>query len=131
MPQKPESRFKERVARDLKALAPKLWFVKIQQVSIRGIPDFLINANGRFLALELKSNPKSPVSPLQEWTLKEIARTNGIALITFPSNWSDTYALIQEMVSEPDEGEEFDLNEDPDSRIVEIDWDRVSKKVRN
>ena len=131
MPQKPETRFKLRVASDLKKL-PRTWFVKIQQVAIRGIPDFLLCINGRFVALELKAHPQAHVSPLQDWTLKEIARTGGIALITFPSNWSDTYLLLQEVAGDESEDDaSYEEEDDPDSRVIEVNSEKVSKKMKN
>ncbi len=133
MPQKPESRFKEIVARDLKTL-PYTWFVKVQQLSIRGTPDFLCCIRGKFVALELKSTPKSAISPLQDWTLKEIANNYGLALIAYPGNWNNTFMLLEEIandVSMGEDGENEDPNEDPDSKLIQVDYDRVNKKVRN
>ncbi len=101
MAKKPETRFKEYVIRDLKKL-PNTWFSKIQQVAICGIPDFLMCINGKFIALELKASKKESPTPLQQWELESIAHSGGLAFITYPENWENTYEYLKDLAKEPD-----------------------------
>ena len=91
----PETLFKERVLKDLRAL-PRTWAVKIQQVAIRGTPDILCSMNGYFVALELKASEKAKIDELQMYTISMIANSNAIALITFPANWPLTLAFLKD-----------------------------------
>jgi hypothetical protein len=74
MARKAETVFSGRVRKDLEKLEKKgvLWFVKIQQVGIRGTPDYLICANGNFVALELKREKGLEADPLQTYNLNRI-----------------------------------------------------------
>ena len=81
---KSETRFKIRVMNRLKEV-PGLWFTKIQNVSVRGVPDLLMCYQGRMIAWELKTDIGTP-DPLQEYTLANIRRAGGTARIVSPSN---------------------------------------------
>lgn len=96
MARKAETTFSARVRKDLEKLEKKgvLWFVKIQQVGIRGTPDYLINANGHFVALELKREAGISADPLQTYNLNRIESSNGYAYTTEPSNWESVYKAI-------------------------------------
>lgn len=115
MAKKPETRFKEHVIKDLKKL-PNTWFSKIQQVVICGIPDILLSINGKFVALELKASKKEVVSPLQQWELESIASSGGLAFITYPENWDNTYDYLKKLADVP----EHDC-EDGDDDIIILD----------
>lgn len=104
---KAETKFKERVQADLGKLR-NCWFVKIQQVSIRGIPDFLLCINGTFIAIELKRSEDATRNALQDWTLQCIAHAGGLGFVVFPENWEETYALFEDM----DEEGDYDYEED-------------------
>lgn len=90
-----ETRFKMRVIRELKKL-PNTWFVKIQQVSKSGTPDFLLCVNGRFVGLELKTDT-GKLSVLQEYNLKRIEESGGIAIVMTPSNFQEEMTGLREM----------------------------------
>lgn len=94
MAQKLESSLKVKVQRDLKALK-YCWFVKVQQVGIRGTPDILACVNGRFVALELKRGEKARVDELQTYTLKSISAARGNAWIVTPESWSEQFKLLK------------------------------------
>ena len=96
MAKKPETLFKEKCRRDLETL-PSTWFVKIQQVVLRGIPDFLICIGGRFIAIELKKAKKGRREPLQEWTLDKIAQSGGYAFVAYPENWDSIFSKLKEL----------------------------------
>jgi hypothetical protein len=78
----PETKLKVKILQWLHQL-PLTWAVKIQQVAIRGTPDILACVNGRFIAIELKSE-KGKLDPLQKRTLEKIAGSGGISFVVYP-----------------------------------------------
>jgi carbamoylphosphate synthase large subunit len=95
MPRKnPETKFKEKVIEDLKTLDP-IWFSKIQQVAIRGIPDILLCLVGNFVALELKVD--SNLTELQKYNLKKITLAGGYAYEVTPKNWKKIFQELKEI----------------------------------
>lgn len=97
MAQKPETLFYvNKVKPDLEKL-PNTWFVKVQMVALRGIPDVLLCVCGFFIAMELKKDEKQGPSPLQEWNLQGIGRAGGMAFVVHPGNWKETYELLKEI----------------------------------
>lgn len=99
-----ESRFKARVRKDLEGLN-NCYFFKVQQVALRGIPDFIICLSGRFVALELKRSEKERPDPLQQWTLDAIANAGGISFIANPTNWFDTLDVLKHLSEMEVEGD--------------------------
>ena len=93
MAKKLETTFKEKVYEELKKI-PNLVAFKIQQLTIRGTPDFLICANGMFIALELKSGSKKP-DALQEYNLQRVNKAKGLGLAMSPSNYEKTMEVIK------------------------------------
>lgn len=93
MAKKPETRFKEKVLKDLRAL-PKCWAEKIQQVGKRGTPDILVCLNGSFIALELKKDAKECADSLQRHKLKAIELAGGTSVVACPETWRDTRDLL-------------------------------------
>lgn len=77
-----ETRFKNKVLAQLKEI-PSLYFVKIQMVATRGIPDILMCYKGHFIAWELKVDGGKP-SALQIYNLAKINEAGGIARIVTP-----------------------------------------------
>ncbi len=82
---KPETKLKDKVLRELRLL-PDSWWVKTQQVAIRGTPDILGVLRSRFIALELKSTEKEKADPLQLFNLEQIEKAGGYATILNPEN---------------------------------------------
>lgn len=96
---KPETKFKEKVIKDLKTI-PYIWFTKTQQVATRGTPDIIGCVNGLFFALELKSTPKGKVSDLQSYNLEKIIEAGGLSWVAYPENWEQVFEeLVNEMWS--------------------------------
>lgn len=89
----PETKFKEKVLKDLRSL-PETWWVKVQQVAIRGTPDILGTLGGVFVAIELKSHFQD-ADPLQRHNLDLIADAGGIAVLAYPENWEETFAYLR------------------------------------
>lgn len=96
MAKQPETIFKEKVLKDLRAL-PKTWAEKIQQVAIRGTPDILACVNGHFVSLELKRSDKAKTDPLQDYVLGKISDAGGMALVAHPLNWPDILAKLKKL----------------------------------
>ena len=94
--QKPETKFLEKVKKELKNL-PNTWFVKTQMVAVRGIPDLLICCRGIFYALELKKDEASKATPLQLHTLEQIELAGGISGVVSPENWPLWYIRLKRM----------------------------------
>lgn len=102
---KPETVFKEKVKKDLEKLK-KTWFVKVQQVAIRGIPDYLMCINGTFIGLELKEID-GVASKLQVWNLEGIAHAGGLAIVVDPPNWPQVYELLVHLSESPEKEGEY------------------------
>jgi hypothetical protein len=103
---KPETKFKERVQKDLDSLRFCAHF-KIQQVTLRGIPDFLICLNSRFIAIELKKDEREKPNKLQEWTLHKISHAGGITFVVHPGNWYETFDTLKHL---SESGDEISIN---------------------
>lgn len=108
MAKKPETVFKERVKKDLEKL-PKTWFVKIQQTTIHGTPDYLMCINGTFIALELKIET-GKTDKLQQWNLECIAHAGGMAIVVSPSHWFDVYDLLKHLAESKDQEGEYSVH---------------------
>lgn len=96
MAQKKETTFKKRVAADLDKL-PNCWYEKIQQVALRGTPDFLCCINGKFVALELKKDDKSKLSKLQHYKLDAICKAGGCAWTVIPADWDECLEALRSL----------------------------------
>lgn len=96
MAKKAETVFKERVRKVLLTL-DNAWFVKTQQVVIRGTPDFLLCINGMFIAMELKATIKDVAKKptLQSHNLEKINKANGIAFFVYPENWDQIFLILK------------------------------------
>ena len=55
--------------------------------STAGVPDLLCCVDGRFVGIEVKDDDGEP-SELQIWTIKQIRKAGGKAVILFPSAFS-------------------------------------------
>ena len=84
-----ETTFKNKVTNYLKTV-PGCWFVKIWGGGFQraGIPDILGCINGKFFALELKSDNGNP-STLQMYVLAKIQKCGGIASVVYPDDFED------------------------------------------
>lgn len=98
MSQQPETRFKNKVRRDLEELE-RTWICKIQQVAKRGDPDFILCVNGQFVALELKKDGKEKPDPLQYHKLEKIIIAGGLAYVAHPQNWKKIYETLKRFSS--------------------------------
>lgn len=86
-----ETVFKIKVMAHLKA-TPGLWFTKVSQRSVRGIPDIIGCYRGRLFAWELKVG-RNKVAPkgLQAYHLRCIEEAGGIAREVNPDNFEQIF----------------------------------------
>jgi len=94
---KPETTFKLRVKRDLDKVE-RLWYLKTNEVSTVGIPDFLICAAGIFIALEIKRDASEDPTELQKYNLRKIRTTGGYGMTACPENWDEKLKRIKQVV---------------------------------
>lgn len=91
----PETRFKNKI-RPLLERIPGSWWVKTQQVALRGVPDILGVIKGRMVAIELKVGDNK-ADPLQEYTLEQIRKAGGLAFVAHPKNYRKIVAELEDI----------------------------------
>ena len=80
-PYEKESTFQTKLIKTLKYIyGDKIWFSKISDRYISGIPDIVGCINGKFFALELKDNKGEPTE-LQKYTIGNINKAGGKACV--------------------------------------------------
>jgi len=94
MAKQPESRLKEKVLKDLKTI-PNTYFIKIQQVVIRGTPDILACVSGRFVAIELKKDSTHQPDMRQDYELNKIKKAGGLGFVVTPANWEEVFCILR------------------------------------
>ena len=89
----PEKLFENKIKKEL--TKRNIWHVKFfaNGMTAVGIPDVLACVNGRFLALEIKSEKGKP-SKLQLWQIAEIRKSGGIAVIVHPKDYDTLLKLL-------------------------------------
>lgn len=100
MAKKPETVFKEKVLSDLEKV-PNTYAVKIQQQTVRGIPDLFLCVAGHFVAIELKRDAKEKPDPLQAYNLDKIGKCGGYAMSVDPLSWPGALAIISKLALNP------------------------------
>jgi len=94
MARKPETNFRINTVDPALAELPNTYAMTIQQVAITADPDKLLCINGRFVALELKSDEESEIRPLQTYKLEKIIQAGGLAFRVDRSNWKEVHAEL-------------------------------------
>ena len=94
---KPETSFRANQVRPFLKTLRHTVAIPVQQLAIRGDPDFILCVRGLFVALELKARG-GKVTPLQEYRLKEIReRGEGVVLVANPDNWHEIRSKLQQL----------------------------------
>jgi Holliday junction resolvase len=96
MAEKPETRFRRRLVKELQKL-PRVMLFSIQQAGIRGTPDILACVNGVFVAIEVKASLISKPSALQSYNIQKIKEACGVGMVIFPENFASQLELIKEI----------------------------------
>ena len=96
-----ESKFKQRVKKDLDSLPNCYYFVK-EAGALRGIPDIIGCVKGRFFGLELKRNRQEATKSagrvvLQRYHIRQINAAGGEAFITWPDTWDITFKILKNL----------------------------------
>ena len=81
-----EKRFENQVKQYLDSIGA--WYLKTISNGYQraGTPDLLICHNGKFIAVELKAK-KGKATPLQEYELKQIRQSGGLAFVLYPDDF--------------------------------------------
>lgn len=81
---------RNRVDPFLKSL-PGCYFDAIQQVAKHGSPDYYLCIRGNFVGLEIKKSGHKvdEPSPRQKYSLEQIEKAGGLALVAYPENWEE------------------------------------------
>lgn len=77
---------------------PLIWLKKFQEVGRRGIPDCIGCVNGKFFAVELKTD-EGRLDPLQSVTLNEIRESGGKVWILRPANFNNFKKEFEDFIS--------------------------------
>lgn len=102
MSQKPETIFRGRLVKQLRAIPRTLWMT-IQQVTKRGDPDLIGCVKcpeceyGRFVAVEVKGTGKDKATELQLHKLLCIRRVGGVAMIVHRGNCEESVEEIRKL----------------------------------
>lgn len=93
-----EKNFENRVKRWLKE--NNIWYVKIWGGGFQraGIPDILICARGKFVAVELKAE-NGVVSELQAREIEKIKESGGEAVVLYPKDWDNFKTYLLQLIS--------------------------------
>ena len=81
-----ESELTHKFFTELRKQVPKMWYLKVHgdPMQKRGVPDFLLCINGKFVAIEFKIFRYGlKITPLQEHEIDKIHKAGGIALVVF------------------------------------------------
>lgn len=91
-----EKTFENKVKKWLKEEG--IYFIKIWGGGFQraGIPDILCCINGKFVALELKSET-GKLSELQKYNLEKIQKSGGIGLCVRPSDFEDVKLVLNSL----------------------------------
>ena len=95
---KRETVFREKVRRKLKTLK-NTWFTSVQQKSISGTPDIIMCVNGKFVALELKTN-EGKLSKIQGYNIEQINSSEGYGLVVSPDNFETIFLFLSQISQE-------------------------------
>lgn len=93
-----EKQFENKVKRYLKSKG--IYYFKYfgNAYSTPGILDLTLCINGRFVAVELKTET-GKTSVLQDYNIKEIRRCGGIAIVLRPSEFENFKKMIEELLN--------------------------------
>lgn len=97
MAKKPETKFREKTVLPFLKTLPNTEFFAIQQVAIKGDPDYFLCINGLFIALELKAE-KGKIRKLQQYKLDRVTNNGrGKAFVANPQTWGGVAKCLSEL----------------------------------
>ena len=96
--QKPESRLRTRILKELRAKWPGYWVhTHGNPFTPSGIPDILGSYQGRFVGFEIKTPGGGDATDLQEYNLEQIRRSGGLAAVI--RSFEEADAILDEVVN--------------------------------
>ena len=100
---KAETSFKKSARKRLNEL-PRSWWLNVQMVALRGVPDIIGCLGGRFVALELKKDQSTLEANrdggiLQGWVLRRIAAAGGYARKVAPEQFDAVFEELKELAA--------------------------------
>jgi hypothetical protein len=93
-----EAAFRKKVWEFLREL-PNSHFTAVQQVAIRGSPDYFGCINGRFCAPEIKRDQTAKRSALQNYNVGKFRSAGGWSEFVYPENWESIKAELIKMAT--------------------------------
>lgn len=112
----PEGKVKDEVRKIFQSINDKwpgrLWYCMPmgQLYGKRGVPDFLVCVNGKFLAIETKA-AGGKLSAMQKLELRKIAEAGGYNLIVFPAALELLSRMLHELAQFGDTGVAESINQ--------------------
>ena len=94
-----EKNFENKVKKWLKAKG--IYYFKYfgNSYSTAGILDLTLCVNGKFVGVELKAE-KGKTSSLQDYNIKKIQESGGIAIVLRPSGFEDFKKIIEDLLND-------------------------------
>lgn len=94
-----EKNFENKVKKWLKAKG--IYYFKYfgNAYSTAGILDLTLCVNGKFVSVELKAE-KGKTSSLQDYNIKKIQESGGIAIVLRPSGFEDFKKIIEDLLND-------------------------------
>lgn len=82
---------KARIKKLLDSFKPDVWYFMpfMSGMGRAGIPDFIINCNGKFIAVEAKASPDRQPTVVQQRELSAILQAGGTSLVIHSDNIKD------------------------------------------
>ena len=95
---KVKDKIKELFANISKRYPGRLWYCMPmgQLYGKRGVPDFLVCLNGKFLAIEAKAEG-GKLAAMQKLELGGIAQAGGYNLVVYPENYASLVRMVNEL----------------------------------
>lgn len=116
MSKTPEGKVKDEVRKIFQNINDKwpgrLWYCMPmgQLYGKRGVPDFLVCVNGKFIAIETKAEGGKPTA-MQKLELRKIAEAGGYNLIVFPASLELLSRMLHELAEFGDTGVAESINQ--------------------
>lgn len=82
----------------------KVYHVKqnASALSKTGVPDRIMCIHGLFIGIEIKKNDEEKASPLQQYNIKQIILSGGVAFVLRPSTFKKFKEITLEFIEQKD-----------------------------
>lgn len=95
-----EKLVKAQIKRMLDAYKPHIWYFMPYMTGMgrAGIPDFIINCAGKFIAVEAKASPEKSPTSIQQRELSAILQAGGVSLVIHSENLKDLSDTLNDIL---------------------------------